>query len=94
MADSTTTLLPETPTLSPRRRWWARARTSFFWMVVIAFALRFGIIVIGHTYKFRTSDQNFGFGWEMGRIGRAMAEGRGFSDPSRLGLPLRHCFRR
>ena len=81
MADSTTTLLPETPTLSPRRRWWARARTSFFWMVVIAFALRFGNIVIGHTYKFRTSDQNFGFGWEMGRIGRAMAEGRGFSDP-------------
>lgn len=50
-------------------------------MVLIAFALRFAIIVIGHTYKFRTSDENFGFGWEMGRIGRALAEGRGFSDP-------------
>lgn len=62
-------------------RWWARARTSFCWMVVIALALRLGIILIGHTYKFRTSDQNFGFGWEMGRIGAAIATGHGFSDP-------------
>jgi 4-amino-4-deoxy-L-arabinose transferase-like glycosyltransferase len=84
MADATTKTPAEIQVLSPRRRWWARARTSFFWMVVIAFALRFGIIVIGHTYKFRTSDQNFGFGWEMGRIGRALAEGRGFSDPFQM----------
>ena len=81
MADATTTTPAEIQVLSPRRRWWANARTSLFWMFVIAFALRFLIIVIGHTYKFRTSDQNFGFGWEMGRIGRALASGRGFSDP-------------
>jgi 4-amino-4-deoxy-L-arabinose transferase-like glycosyltransferase len=58
-----------------------RARTSFFWMVVFALALRLGIILIGHTYRFRTHDANFSFGWEMGRIGRSLASGQGFSNP-------------
>ena len=62
-------------------RWWARARTSFFWMVVIGFALRLGLIVVAHTYKFKDYDHDFSFGWEMGRIGRAIANGRGFDDP-------------
>jgi 4-amino-4-deoxy-L-arabinose transferase-like glycosyltransferase len=62
-------------------RWWAQAHTSFFWMVVVAFALRFGWIVVAHTYKFKTLDNNFSFGWEMGRIGRSLAEGQGFSNP-------------
>lgn len=60
---------------------WARIRTSAFWIVAIALLLRVGWIVIGHTYKFKGSDANFGFGWEMGRIGASMASGRGFSDP-------------
>lgn len=63
------------------RRWWAQARTSFFWVVVIAFVLRLALIVFGHTYKFKTYDNGFSFGWEMGRIGRAIALGNGFSDP-------------
>lgn len=50
-------------------------------MVLFALALRMGIIVIGHTYKFKTLDDNFSFGWEMGRIGRALATGEGFADP-------------
>ena len=50
-------------------------------MVVIAFGLRFGYIVADHTYKFKTLDNNFSFGFEMGRIGRAIATGQGFSDP-------------
>jgi len=50
-------------------------------MVVIAFALRFGYIVAHHTYRFKTLDGNFSFGFEMGRIGRAIATGQGFSDP-------------
>jgi 4-amino-4-deoxy-L-arabinose transferase-like glycosyltransferase len=50
-------------------------------MVVIAFALRFGWILIAHTYKFRTNDNNFSFGWEMGRIGRSLALDQGFSNP-------------
>jgi 4-amino-4-deoxy-L-arabinose transferase-like glycosyltransferase len=50
-------------------------------MVVIAFGLRFGYIVADHTYRFKTLDNNFSFGFEMGRIGRAIATGQGFSDP-------------
>jgi len=61
--------------------WWRRARTSFFWMVAIAFALRFGYILLDHTYKFKTLDNNFSFGFEMGRIGRALSTGQGFADP-------------
>src|SRR5581483_2268575 len=60
---------------------WTRVRTSTFWMVVIAFGLRVAAILVLHTYKFRTNDQNFGFGWEMGRIGESIAAGRGFSNP-------------
>ena len=50
-------------------------------MVLVAFALRFGWIVVAHTYKFKTFDDNFSFGWEMGRIGRSLAQGQGFSNP-------------
>jgi hypothetical protein len=63
------------------RRWCGGARTSFFWMVAIGFALRLGYILVAHTYKFKTLDNNFSFGFEMGRIGRALATGRGFADP-------------
>jgi hypothetical protein len=60
---------------------WAHIRTSQFWMVAIALFLRVGWIIVGHTYKFKPADQNFGFGWEMGRIGAAIASGKGFSNP-------------
>jgi 4-amino-4-deoxy-L-arabinose transferase-like glycosyltransferase len=76
--------------LSSRARWWANARASFFWMVIVAFGLRFGYIVLGHTYRFhsnkqalavRANDRDFDFGFEMGRIGRSLAQGQGFSSP-------------
>ncbi len=88
MVDVTTT--PTAATLSAGRRWWASARTSFFWMVIIAFGVRFGYIVIGHTYRFRPdkkiaavqdNEKDFDFGFEMGRIGRSLAQGQGFSNP-------------
>jgi Dolichyl-phosphate-mannose-protein mannosyltransferase len=60
---------------------WRRARTSPFWIVAVALLLRVGWIIIGHTYKFKSSDDNFGFGWEMGRIGASLASGQGFSNP-------------
>jgi 4-amino-4-deoxy-L-arabinose transferase-like glycosyltransferase len=60
---------------------WARIRSSPLWIVGIALFLRFGWIVVGHTYKFKSSDHNFGFGWEMGRVGAALASGHGFSSP-------------
>ena len=87
MVDAVT---PTVAAVSARRRWWAKARTSFFWMVIIAFAVRFGYIVIGHTYRFRSdkkmlvvlaSEKDFDFGFEMGRIGRSLAQGNGFSNP-------------
>ena len=59
---------------------WAHIRTSQFWMVAIALFLRVGWIIVGHTYKFKSSDNNFGFGWEMGRIATAIASGHGFSN--------------
>jgi hypothetical protein len=79
MADAVKT----TPTTSSSTygRFWIAARTSFFWMVIVAFVLRFGWIVVAHTYKFKTLDDNFSFGWEMGRIGRSLAQGQGFSNP-------------
>src|SRR6202020_1757218 len=69
-------------------RVWRHIRISLFWMVIIAFALRVGWIAGAHTYKFRANeikykntDINFSFGYEMGRIGWAIAEGKGFSNP-------------
>ncbi|HXM67583.1 MAG TPA: glycosyltransferase family 39 protein [Candidatus Acidoferrum sp.] len=60
---------------------WRHIRASEFWMVAIALFLRVGWIVVGHTYKFKNADNNFGFGWETGRIGAAIASGHGFSNP-------------
>ena len=60
---------------------WARVCSSPGWIAAIAFLLRVVWILVGHTYRFRTSDDNFSFGWEMGRIGAALASGHGFSNP-------------
>lgn len=60
---------------------WSHIRTSLFWIVTIAFLLRFGWILIGHTYKFKPTDDNFGFGFEMGRIAESIASGHGFGNP-------------
>jgi len=69
------------PSLNRLANTWAHIRTSQFWMVAIALFLRVGWIVAGHTYKFKSLQENFGFGWEMGRIGAAIASGHGFSNP-------------
>ena len=60
---------------------WSRIRTSQFWIVSIALILRVGWIALGHTYKFKPTDDNFGFGFEMGRIAASVASGHGFSNP-------------
>lgn len=60
---------------------WMCIRSSLLWIVVIALLLRIGWIFIGHTYKFKTTDDNFSFGWEMGRIAASVASGHGFSSP-------------
>jgi hypothetical protein len=60
---------------------WARIRGSLFWIVAIALVLRVGWIILGHTYRFKTTNENFGFGWEMGRIAASIASGHGFGNP-------------
>ena len=66
---------------APLSKAWPRVPASPFWIVAIALLLRVGWIVIGHTYKFKNTDDNFSFGWEMGRIGASLASGHGFSSP-------------
>jgi 4-amino-4-deoxy-L-arabinose transferase-like glycosyltransferase len=61
--------------------WWLRVRTSLLWMFAIGFSLRLAYILLAHTYKFKPDQNDFGFGYEMGRIGYAIATGRGFADP-------------
>jgi 4-amino-4-deoxy-L-arabinose transferase-like glycosyltransferase len=60
---------------------WRRIRASLYWLVLVALLLRLSWIIVGHTYKFKATDNNFSFGWEMGRIGAAIASGQGFSNP-------------
>ncbi|HKT90309.1 MAG TPA: glycosyltransferase family 39 protein [Candidatus Sulfotelmatobacter sp.] len=60
---------------------WVRIRSSPGWIVGIALGLRIAWIILGHTYRFKAADNNFGFGWEMGRIGESLASGHGFSNP-------------
>jgi 4-amino-4-deoxy-L-arabinose transferase-like glycosyltransferase len=62
-------------------QWWIAARASFSWMVLTALVFRLAYIFIAHTYKFKSLDDNFSFGYEMGRIGRSLALGQGFSSP-------------
>jgi 4-amino-4-deoxy-L-arabinose transferase-like glycosyltransferase len=50
-------------------------------IVVIGLLLRVGWILLGHTYQFKSTDDNFSFGWEMGRIGASIASGHGFGNP-------------
>jgi len=59
---------------------WLRTRGPWqiFW---IAFALRVACILIGHTYRIRPDDHHFNFGFEGGRIARALVTGRGYADP-------------
>ena len=58
-----------------------RILRSPLWMVLIAFTVRVLWIVFAHTYRIRTTEHNFGFGWETGRIAYALAHGMGFSSP-------------
>lgn len=49
--------------------------------MLIAFLVRVFYIVLAHSYKFRTTDANFSFGWEIGRIAYSLANGHGFASP-------------
>jgi 4-amino-4-deoxy-L-arabinose transferase-like glycosyltransferase len=47
----------------------------------LSFALQVATIGALHQYRTRPGDDNFEFGWEMGRVARSIAQGHGFSSP-------------
>src|ERR1700761_689063 len=55
-----------------------RAPSSMFWA---GFLIRVLYITIIHTYRIRPQEDHLQFGWEMGRIARALAAGFGYADP-------------
>ncbi len=58
---------------SPGRLPW-----RLFWVGLI---VRVVYMTLAHTYKIRPILDHFQFGWEIGRIARALATGYGFADP-------------
>lgn len=61
------------PEATTRRLCW-----RMFW---VGLGVRVLYMTVAHTYRFRVSEDHFQFGWEMGRIGRALSTGYGFADP-------------
>jgi 4-amino-4-deoxy-L-arabinose transferase-like glycosyltransferase len=59
----------------------AAMRRSLIRLMLLSFVLQIAAIGILREYKTRTGDDDFAFGWEMGRIGRSIALGQGFSNP-------------
>jgi hypothetical protein len=56
----------------------SRLAARMFW---VALAVRVLYMTVAHTYRLRIIIDHFEFGWEMGRIARALATGYGFADP-------------
>jgi hypothetical protein len=56
----------------------ARLLRRIFWTGLL---VRLLYITLAHTYRMRVIDDHFEFGWEMGRIARALATGHGFANP-------------
>lgn len=55
-----------------------KAPWIMFWA---GFAVRVLYMTLARTYHIRTFDDHFTFGWEMGRIARALNTGYGYADP-------------
>jgi 4-amino-4-deoxy-L-arabinose transferase-like glycosyltransferase len=55
--------------------------SSVLWMVLLSFVLQVAAIGVFRQYHTRPGEDNFGFGFEMGRVGRSIALGQGFSNP-------------
>src|SRR5579859_22917 len=55
-----------------------RAPARIFWL---GLAVRLLYITLAHTYRIRLLLDHFQFGWEAGRIARALVTGYGYADP-------------
>ncbi len=49
----------------------------------VALLVRLVYLTFAHTYRLRPGEDHFQFGWEMGRIARALVSGYGYADPFR-----------
>jgi len=58
----------------------SRAPWTIFW---IALAVRIGYMTLARMWHMRPYEDHFAFGYEMGRIARALDTGYGFADPFR-----------
>jgi 4-amino-4-deoxy-L-arabinose transferase-like glycosyltransferase len=56
-------------------------RNRLLWIVIVSFTIQVAALATFHLYRFRTEDRHFAYGWEMGRIGQAIALGQGFASP-------------
>ncbi len=61
-----------------RSGWDSPAARRMFWTGLL---VRLLYITLAHTYRFRPLQDHFQFGWEMGRIARALVTGFGYADP-------------
>ena len=55
-----------------------RAPRLIFWTALL---VRILVITLAHTYRIRSFQDHFQFGWEMGRVARALVWGYGYADP-------------
>ena len=55
-----------------------RAPSRIFWT---AFLVRVLYVTLAHTFRIRPAEDHFQFGWEAGRIARALLTGYGYADP-------------
>ena len=60
-----------------RSRIWNETKYAFW----AAFVVRVAYMTLAHTYRVRAFPDHFEYGWEMGRIARALVTGHGFADP-------------
>ncbi len=68
--------MPSTPPAPLPRSF--RAPRAIFWT---AFLVRVTVIVLGHTYRIRPTDDHFDMGFEAGRIARSLVTGHGYGNP-------------
>ena len=74
------TTIPNPALERPVREPFATGQSLVWIAVAVAFALRFGWVLLAHTYRF-TAPDHFDFGQEIGCIARSLASGHGFSSP-------------
>ena len=51
------------------------------WLIPLSLVIQLALIGALHEYRMRVGEDHFGFGFEMGRVGRSIALGQGFSNP-------------